>query len=656
MKKLFMYALFVLVLPFSIFLTGCFGSDEQYDITITQVDNIQIYCEVSEANKGEEITLYYENIEIGYKFSYFTLNGEKLDNNTFTMPSKNVNISAVVSKIQYTITYHIDSETSFVIPSSKITSYTIGTTANLPEVQKENHNFTGWFIDEECQNEINSITSTMHGNLNLYPKFDIISHTINYHNVGNGSHSNPTTYNNTTGAITLANATKQDYEFKGWYDNATFTGNKITIIPAGSTGTINLYAKFICTKVDDEGYSLITSEMDFIERVGADYTGKYRLTNSLDFTGYDYVPIGSHSVPFRGELDGNNKLITGIEFDSIDRYCGLFGYMLGAKIYNLNLSYFNFEFDVEQNYTKQCIGALAGRADNCKIEDVEVSYVKILVFAPYSSVGSLVGYAHGNTEIISCELDQYASNVSDIQVWGNTIKVGGLCGELTTGASINKCFANYNGTGGVFVGTGNDLSMDMKLYCGGLVGYSNLGHISNSYVKQSKDSDVTLNLYSTPYYATSESAVGGIVGYMEQNSSLENCYGVINEVVGAYSTGNAQYSIKMSVGGLVGEMNNVLAIKNLFIIAPNDGGYRRLTMYNDVIFDCGYIVGNKLAEDELINCYAEKDMTTNRNASEIYDLNLVDKTKTYNEFKTLLGWSHDIWYFSQSSYALPSLK
>ncbi|MBQ3494925.1 MAG: hypothetical protein IJA69_05865, partial [Clostridia bacterium] len=360
-------------------------------------------------------------------------------------------------------------------------------------------------------------------------------------------------------------------------------------------------------------------------------------------------------VPFRGELDGNNKTISGIEFNSMDRYCGLFGNMLGAKVYNLNLSGFNFEFDIEQNYTKQCIGSLAGRADNCKIEDVEVSYVKILTFAPYASVGSLVGYAHGNTEIVGCELDQYASNVSDIQVWGNTIKVGGLCGELTTGASINKCFAKYNGTGGVFVGTGNDLSMDMKLYCGGLVGYSNLGHISNSYVKQSKDSDVTLNLYSTPYYATSESAVGGLVGYMDQNASLEDCYGVIKRVVGAYSTGNAQYSVRMSVGGLIGEMQSVYSVKNLFIIAPNDGGYRNLTMYNDVRLDCGYIVGRKGDNDQLINCYAEKEMTSNLSVSDTYDLNLVDKTKTYNEFKTLLGWDTDVWSFSQSSYALPSL-
>lgn len=655
MKKIFTYAILAFLVPLSFMLTACFGGNEKYDIEVQQVSNGYIYCE-SRAQEGEKVSLYYENISDGYEFLYFTLNGEQLEGNNFIMPNRDVVVSGVIGKIRYTITYHLDSDTTFQNNATPPTTYTIGSVIELPNAVKSGATFKGWYSDSAFEKKVDKIWAGMYGNLDLYPKFDIVSYTINYYNVGNGSHSNPKTYNKATGVTTLTNATKQDYEFKGWYDNATFTGNKITTIPAGTTGTINLYAKFICTKVDDDGYNLITSEIDFIERIGANYTGKYRLTKFLDFSDYDYTPIGTHTTPFKGELDGNNKLITGIKFDSIDRYCGLFGYMLGAKIYNLNLSYFNFEFNVEQNYTKQCVGALAGRAENCKIENVEVSYVKMLIFAPYSSVGGLVGDAHRNTEIIGCELNQYASNVSNIQVYGNTIKVGGLCGELETSASINKSFANYNGTGNVFAGTGDDHSMEMKLYCGGLVGYSKLGSIANSYVKQSTDSAVYLNIYSTPYYMASESAVGGLVGYIDENSSIEDCYGVINKVVGGCSTGNAQYPIKMSVGGLIGETNNVLKVKNLFIIAPNNSGHRSLTMYNDAITNCGYIVGDKLAEDELVNCYAEKSMTTNRSTSEIYDIDLVDKTKTYNEFKTLLGWSTDIWNFSQSEYTLPSLK
>ncbi len=51
-------------------------------------------------------------------------------------------------------------------------------------------------------------------------------------------------YNINTPTITLPTITKPSYTFEGWYDNAAFTGNKITSIPAGSTGNKEFYAKW----------------------------------------------------------------------------------------------------------------------------------------------------------------------------------------------------------------------------------------------------------------------------------------------------------------------------------------------------------------------------------------------------------------------------
>lgn len=85
--------------------------------------------------------------------------------------------------------------------------------------------------------------------------FDVcvpIQHNIDYvYNGGampNGI-TNPASYNTEMPITTLNNPIKQHYEFIGWYDNAEFTGNKITSInPETLAGNITLYAKwkFVC--------------------------------------------------------------------------------------------------------------------------------------------------------------------------------------------------------------------------------------------------------------------------------------------------------------------------------------------------------------------------------------------------------------------------
>ena len=63
---------------------------------------------------------------------------------------------------------------------------------------------------------------------------------------GTNAESNPVSYNVETATITLAEATKENYVFDGWYTDESFTDeNKVTTIEKGSTGDITLYAKWI---------------------------------------------------------------------------------------------------------------------------------------------------------------------------------------------------------------------------------------------------------------------------------------------------------------------------------------------------------------------------------------------------------------------------
>ncbi|WP_068471542.1 T9SS type A sorting domain-containing protein [Saccharicrinis aurantiacus] len=72
------------------------------------------------------------------------------------------------------------------------------------------------------------------------------------YNADGGSHTNPPSYNSADDDLVLLNAEKHGYIFKGWYDNANFTDDQITVIEHGSAGDFNLWAKFtIGTAVDD---------------------------------------------------------------------------------------------------------------------------------------------------------------------------------------------------------------------------------------------------------------------------------------------------------------------------------------------------------------------------------------------------------------------
>ena len=431
MKKIFTYALLALLLPFSIVFTGCFYNNKLYSINIKQVDTAYIYCDVVESKEGEEIKLSCYNIETGYEFKYFTLNGERINGNTFIMPSENVLISAVLNKIKYKITYHIDKDTTFQDDVTPQTTYTIGSVINLPDVYKNGYIFRGWFKDSKFEEEIDVIWAGMHENLDLYPKFDILSYTINYHNIGNGSHTNPTSYNITTGSITLSNATKPDFEFRGWYDNETFTGNKITTIPAGLTETINLYAKFISTKVDSDGYRLITSAIDFMEIIPEDLNGNYRLKGDIYFDDYEYTPIGDKKNPFTGKLDYESGSIRYISITSMDEYTGLFGYIKNATI--TGISIIDIDISIPSNIgTMEYIGALAGYAENCVIDDVYIAYADIDVRVWSSYVGSMIGCVKNST-ISNCEITYSPITILATQ----KIYAGGICGQASNSTISN---------------------------------------------------------------------------------------------------------------------------------------------------------------------------------------------------------------------------
>ena len=80
--------------------------------------------------------------------------------------------------------------------------------------------------------------------LSLIAKHTPIDYTITYNLNGGVEETNPASYNILTPTIILATPTQEGHTFDGWFSNAEFTSSAVTELPLGSTGNVELWAKW----------------------------------------------------------------------------------------------------------------------------------------------------------------------------------------------------------------------------------------------------------------------------------------------------------------------------------------------------------------------------------------------------------------------------
>ncbi len=138
-------------------------------------------------------------------------------------------------------TYTVSYENTKDAENSNPASYNVNTdTITLSDLSKTGYTFLGWFNGEERVTEIAGGTI---GSLTLTARWELIGYEITYHNAVGAANSNPDVYDVELLPLTLLDASKAHYTFEGWYTDAAFT-SKITKIAVGTTGNIDLYAKW----------------------------------------------------------------------------------------------------------------------------------------------------------------------------------------------------------------------------------------------------------------------------------------------------------------------------------------------------------------------------------------------------------------------------
>ena len=239
---------------------------------------------------------------------------------------------------------------------------------------------------------------------------------------------------------------------------------------------------------------------------GEAYLHKYIvLTADIDLANKEWTPIGNYSNPFKGNFNGDNHTVTGMQIRrELDRV-GLFGECI--------------KFNV-----------------NSAIKNITV---KDSVICGINFVGAIVGYAEG-------------INIENCRSIGNTINgktdVGGICGKIG-GYSVGKVSQCYNSskvTGRVRVGgiagmggiaenclnTGEIMIID-KAYqsaCGGIFGI-----FDDTTASASITACVNLGKVS------GGESFGGIVGRTDSESTghISNCYYNMDAITGGFDAGTA---------------------------------------------------------------------------------------------------------------------
>ncbi len=187
------------------------------------------------------------------------------------------------------------------------------------------------------------------------------------------------------------------------------------------------------------------SDWNDLSSIWDDLDGVYKLENDMDWStdGYDdyhsgetgALPIGDlgNENKFAGKFYGQGHTIAGLTIDRPTSSCnGLFGYTIGAEIYDLQLN----EVDIKGYYSS---GALAGLVQGGTVKNCHSSGS---IKSEGWHAGGLMGhFGGGDTEAFPAIAQQCSSSCS---VEAERV-AGGLIGSLGSSESswgkIEECFA-----------------------------------------------------------------------------------------------------------------------------------------------------------------------------------------------------------------------
>jgi len=351
-----------------------------------------ISCDLAGGSASNPTTYTYDSDDIvlanptrtGYVFDGWSGTGFSGLTNAVTIPARSHGDRAYAAHwtpVDYTVRFDANGGTGTPMPDQSFT-YDVATNLAANAFARTGYIFDGWdyagatYPDGAAVQNLTNENATV----TLSAHWTPVAYAITYANATNGVdgvvNANPTSYTIEDGTVYLANPTRTNYFFCGWYGNPDFIGDPVSSFSAADLGERTFYAKWMVVPWPGSGtgadpYVISTrEELDAIAEyanagIGDSRVAYYRLDADI---AYDpavtngYTPIGNLSFPFSGIFDGNGHTISGISISRPDSgYQGLFGYLCGT-VRNLTLA----DSSIEGQFF---IGGIAGRFGSGSIQN-----------------------------------------------------------------------------------------------------------------------------------------------------------------------------------------------------------------------------------------------------------------------------------------------
>ena len=157
-----------------------------------------------------------------------------------------VNVKAIYTPIEYTISFISDDS---VVATKK---YDVEKSVDFDNISKQHYVFNGWYADKNRSGEsVANLAIGNFGDKRFYAKWSAVEYFVTFHTYdGTNVESNTNCderykYTVESDSLTLGSPVKTNYSFGGWYVNENFEGEPVAMIVKGTSGNLDLYAKWI---------------------------------------------------------------------------------------------------------------------------------------------------------------------------------------------------------------------------------------------------------------------------------------------------------------------------------------------------------------------------------------------------------------------------
>lgn len=197
----------------------------------------------------------------------------------------------------------------------------------------------------------------------------------------------------------------------------------------------------IGTVIDSTGKDITISTADefnfFAIRVNnGKIINSVTLQNDIDFSSTNIIPVGTSEQKFSGVFDGQHYAIKNVNINNSDPVAGLFAYVNGATIKNLEVT---GNIKVNGGVNDTYCGIIANSAGSSVFSQI-ISDLNIEASSQQGKkcyIGGVVAYSEGEVSVLTSLSKGKLTGTSE---WGQNAFVGGFVGYGNNNISVKNSF------------------------------------------------------------------------------------------------------------------------------------------------------------------------------------------------------------------------